>query len=93
MKSEVYTFPIVFIFFNGCVSEVVPAYPVSWFIHISGKLWFCFHYYRGVTAVLCADYQSTLWTEDCVRLYITLNKTLSNHHQYADLSECIGYMK
>ena len=39
IKSEVSTFPIVVIFFRGCVSEmVVLSYSVIYYIYIPGKL-------------------------------------------------------
>ena len=45
IKSEVSTFPIVVIFFRGCVSEmVVLSYSVIYYIYIPGTLGPCFHY-------------------------------------------------
>ena len=45
-QSKVSNFPIVIIFFRGCVPEVfVTSYSVTYCIHISGKPGFCFHYY------------------------------------------------
>ena len=44
IKSEVSTFPIVFIFFRGCVPEMFNAsYSVSYCIYIPGKPEICFH--------------------------------------------------
>ena len=49
IKSEVSTFPIVIIFFRGCVSEMgVTSYSVNYYIYIPGKPGICFHYYRAV---------------------------------------------
>ena len=49
IKSEVSTFPIVFIFFHGRVSEMfVTSYSVTYCIYIPGKLGFCSHYYCAV---------------------------------------------
>ena len=43
-KSEVSTFPIVFIFFRGCVPEMfVTSYSVTYCIYITGKPGICFH--------------------------------------------------
>ena len=47
IKSEVSTFPIVVIFFRGCVSEVfVTSYSVTYCIYIPGKPGIRFHYYE-----------------------------------------------
>ena len=44
IKSEVSTFPIVFIFFRGCVPEMfVTSYSVTYCIDIPGKPGICFH--------------------------------------------------
>ena len=44
IKSEVSTFPIVFIFFRGCVAEMfVTSYSVTYCIYIPGKPGICFH--------------------------------------------------
>ena len=44
IKSEVSTFPIVFIFFRGCVSEMfVTSYSVTYCIYVPGKPGICFH--------------------------------------------------
>ena len=46
IKSEVSTFPIVIIFFCGCVPEMfVTSYSVTYCIYILGKPGICFHYY------------------------------------------------
>ena len=44
IKSEVSTFPIVFIFFRGCVPEMfVTSYSVTYCKYIPGKPGICFH--------------------------------------------------
>ena len=44
IKSELSTFPIVFIFFSGCVPEMfVTLYSVTYCIYIPGKPGICFH--------------------------------------------------
>ena len=49
IKSEVSTFPIVVIFFRGCVSEmVVLPYSVIYYIYISGTLGLCAVMHVGI---------------------------------------------
>ena len=49
IKSEVSIFPIVIIFFRGCVSEMlVTSYSVTYCIYIPGKPGICFHYFCAV---------------------------------------------
>ena len=49
IKSEGSTFPIVIIFFRGCVHEMfVTSYCVTYCIYVPGKPGICFHYYRAV---------------------------------------------
>ena len=49
IKSEVSTFPIVIIFFRGCVPEMfVTPYSLTYCIDIPGKPGICFHYYCAV---------------------------------------------
>ena len=56
-RSELSIFPIVVIRFRCCLSElVVPPYSVSCFIHIQGKLLFCFHCYCAVYDVKMFGY-------------------------------------
>ena len=46
IKSEVSTFPIIFIFSRGCVPEMfVTSYPVTYCIYIPGKPGICLHWY------------------------------------------------
>ena len=49
IKSEVSTWPIVIIFFRGCVPEMFSTlYSVTHYIYIPGKPRFCFHNYCAV---------------------------------------------
>ena len=49
IKSEVSTFPIVIIFFRGCVPEMfVASYAVTYCLYVPGKPGICFHYYCAV---------------------------------------------
>ena len=49
IKSEVTTFPIVIIFFRGCVPEMfVTSYSVTYCIYIPGKPGIYFHYHCAV---------------------------------------------
>ena len=69
VKSEVSTFPIVIIFFRGCVPEMfVTSYSVTYCIYVPGKPGICFHYY-------CANYDEckysdTFWLADRIRLFV-----------------------
>ena len=46
IKSKVSTFPIVIIFFCGCVPQMfATSYSVTYYIYIPGKLGICFHYH------------------------------------------------
>ena len=68
IKSEVSTFPIVVIFFRGCVSEmVVLSYSVIYYIYILGKLGLCFHFWCSVYAIWKRS--DTLWPVGPVRLF------------------------
>ena len=77
IKSEVSTFPIVVIFFRGCVSEmVVLSYSVIYYIYIPGKLGLCFHF-------LCSVYDfckraDTLWPVGRVCLFADYTISLSS---------------
>ena len=49
IKSEVSTFPIVIIFFRGCVPEMfVTSYSVTYCIYMQGKPGFCLYHYCAV---------------------------------------------
>ena len=87
IKSEVFTFPIVIIFFCGCVSEMsVTSYSVTYCIYIPGKPGICFHYY-------CAVYDECKLS-DTVHfglkiVFVYLYITPSHYHHCANLSEDI----
>ena len=77
IKSDVSTFPIVIIFFRGCVSEMFATlYSVTYCIYIPGKREIFFHYY-------CAAYDEckwsdTFWLEDRIRLFVHYTISLSS---------------
>ena len=77
MKSEVSTFPIVIIFFRGCVPEMfVTSYSVTYCIYVPGKPGICFHHY-------CAfydecKYSDTFWLADRTRLFVQYTIWLSS---------------
>ena len=56
IKPEASTFPMIVIFFRGCVCEVViPSHSVTCYIYIPVTLGLCFHY-------RCAVYGVCIWT-------------------------------
>ena len=68
-KSEVSTFPIVIIFFCGCVPEMfVTSYSVTYCINVPGRPGICFHYYCAVYDE--CKYSSTFWLADRTRLSV-----------------------
>ena len=77
IKSEVSTFPIVIIFFCGCVPEMfVTSYSVTYCIYIPGKLGICFHYYCAVYDEF--KYSDTVWLVDCTWLLVQYTISLSS---------------
>ena len=77
IKSEVSTFPIVVIFFRGCVSEmVVLSYSVISYIYIPGKLGLCFHFWCSVYGI--CKRSDTLWPVGRVRLFADYTISLSS---------------
>ena len=68
IKSEVSTFPIVIIFFRGCVREMFTSYSVTYCIYIPGKPGICFHYHCAVYDE--CKYSDTFWLADCTRLFV-----------------------
>ena len=77
IKSEVSTFPIVVIFFRGCVSEmVVLSYSVIYYIYIPGTLGPCFHYWCSVYGI--CKWSDTLWPVGRVRLFADYTISLSS---------------
>ena len=79
---QVSTFPIVVIFFRGCVSEmVVLPYSVIYYIYILGTLGLCFNYLCSV--YWCSVYgickrSDTLWPAGRVRLFADYTISLSS---------------
>ena len=77
IKSEVSTFPIVIIFFRGCVPEMlVTSYSVTYFIYVPGKPGICFHYYCVVYDE--CEYSDTFWLADRTRLFVQYTISLSS---------------
>ena len=77
IKSEVSTFPVVVIFFRGCVSEmVVLSYSVIYYIYIPGTLGPCFHYWCSVYGI--CKWSDTLWPVGRVRLFVDYTISLSS---------------
>ena len=77
IKSEVSTFPIVVIFFRGCVSEMVLlSYSVIYYIYIPGTLGPCFHYWCSVYGI--CKWSDTLWPVGRVRLFADYTISLSS---------------
>ena len=63
-----FIFPIVVIFFRGCVSEmVVLSYSVIYYIYNPGTLGPCFHYWCSVYGI--CKWSNTLWPAGRVRLF------------------------
>ena len=76
IKSEVSTFPIVVIFFRGCLSAmVVLSYSVIYYIYISGTLGPCFCYWCSVYGI--CKWSDTLWPVGRVRLFADYTISLS----------------
>ena len=77
IKSEVSTFPIVIIFFRGCVPEMfVTSYSVTYCIYVPGKPGICFHYYCAVYDE--CKYSDTFWLADRTRLFVQYTISLSS---------------
>ena len=69
IKSEVSTFPIVIIFFRGCVPEMfVTSYSVTYCIYVPGKPGICFRKYCAVYDE--CKYSDTFWLADRTRLFV-----------------------
>ena len=76
IKSEVSTFPIVVIFFRGCVPEMfVTLYSLTYCIYVRGKPGIRFHYYCAVYDE--CKYSDTFWLADRTRLYVQYTISLS----------------
>ena len=77
IKSEVSTFPIVIIFFRGCVPEMfVTSYSVTYCIYVPGKPGICFHYYYAVYDE--CKYPDAFWLADHTRLFVQCTISLSS---------------
>ena len=77
IKSEVSTFPIVIIFFRGCVAEMfATSYSVTYCIYVPGKPGICFHYYCAVYDEW--KYSDTFWLADRIRLFVQYTISLSS---------------
>ena len=77
IKSEVSTFPIVIIFFRGCVPEMfVASYYVTYCIYVPGKPGICFHYYYAVYDE--CKYSDTFWLADRTHLFVQYTISLSS---------------
>ena len=68
VNKSVSTFPIVVIFFRGCVPEMaVLPYSVIYYIYISGTPGPCFNYWCSVYGI--CKWSDTLWPAGRVRLF------------------------
>ena len=77
IKSEVSTFPIVIIFFRGCVPEMfVTSYSVTYCIYVPRKPEICFHYYCAVYDE--CKYSDTFRLADRARLFVQYTISLSS---------------
>ena len=77
IKSEVSTFPIVIIFFRGCVPELfVTSSSVTYCIYVPGKPGNCFHYYCAVYDE--CKYSDTFWPADRTHLFVQYTISLSS---------------
>ena len=77
IKSEVSTFPIVIIFFCGCVPEMfVTSCSVTYCIYVLGKPGIGFHYYCTMHDE--CKYSDMLWLADRTGLFVQYNISLSS---------------
>ena len=77
IKSEVSTFPIVIIFFRGCVPEMfVTSYSVAYCIYVPGKPGISFHHHRAVYDE--CKYSDTFWLTYRTRLFVQYTISLSS---------------
>ena len=75
--SEVSTFPIVVIFFHGCVSKmVILSYSIIYYIYIPGTLGPCLHYWCSVYGI--CNWQDTIWPVGRVHLIADYPISLSS---------------
>ena len=85
IKLEVSTFPIVIIFFRGCVIEMfVTSYSVTYCIYVLGKTRICFHYYVQFMM------STNIWIRFGLQIILVcLYSTTPHYHHCANLSEGI----
>ena len=77
IKLEVSTFPIVIIFFRGCVPQMfVTSYSITCCIYVPGKPGICFHYHCAVYDE--CKYSDTFWLADRTRLFVQYTISLSS---------------
>ena len=77
IKLEVSTFPIVIIFFRGCVPEMfVTSYSVTYCIYVPGKPGICFYHYCAVHDE--CKYSDTFWLPDRTCLLVLYTISLSS---------------
>ena len=77
IKSEVSTFPIVIIFFGGCVPEMfVSSYSVTYWICVPGGPGICFQCYCAVYDE--CKYSDTFWLADRTSLFVQYTISLSS---------------
>ena len=77
IKSEVSTFPIVIIFFRGCVPEMfVASHSITNCIYVPGKPGICIHHYCAVYDE--CKYSDTFWLADRTRLFVQYTISLSS---------------
>ena len=96
-KQSNNSFPIVDIFFRGCVSEmVVLAYSVIYYIYI-----YIYRDHWDFVSIICVqpiDVQSMVFANDRIHyglqvVFVCLQITPSHYHHYADSSEGIELIK
>ena len=89
IKSEVSTFPIVIIFFSGCVPEMfVTPYSVTYYIYVPGKREFVFIII--VQFMMSANIGMRFGLQIVL---VCLYSTPSHYHHCANLSEAIAFIK
>ena len=77
IKSDVSTYPIVIIFFHGCVPEMfVISYSVTYCICVPGEPGIFFHYYCAVYDE--RKYSDTFWLADGTPLFVLSTISLSS---------------
>ena len=77
IKLKVSTFPIVIIFFRGCVPEMfVTSYSVTYCIYVPGKSGICFHHYCAVYDE--CKYSDMFWLADRTHLFVQYTISLSS---------------